>query len=230
MFQLFLQQVAIKAKKLYILGDLFDVWIGDDALNTHSSAIISALLQCHHTGIDIALMHGNRDFLIGAEFCKLSGCHLIDDPSIITLNNQPVLLCHGDTLCTDDVDYQAFRLKVRAPAFQQAFLALAINQRQQQVRGYRSQSKAATRVKTQDIMDVNAAAVRQSLAKHKVTCLIHGHTHRPAIHTLDNDSQRLVLGDWGKTGSVLVHNDNGFQLHSFNAATIAQLASTLYSS
>jgi len=172
-------------------------------------------------------MHGNRDFLLGEAFARQSGCHLIDDPSIIELDGQRVLLSHGDQLCTDDHDYQAFRQQVRSQTFQREFLSLAIEQRQHQARQYREQSKTVTRLKAQDIMDVNTGAVRQLMQQFDVDCLIHGHTHRPAIHQLPDKQRRIVLGDWGTTGSVLIHDNNGLNLHSFDATTLTQLADSI---
>lgn len=232
LFLSFMQQCAPRARQLFILGDLFDVWLGDDANDSHSNTVIAALRLLSQQGTDIAIMHGNRDFLLGAEFANQSGSRLIDDPTAVDLDGQRVLLSHGDTLCTDDSDYQLFRRQVRDPEFQQKFLSLSILQRQQQASQYREQSKSATRLKAQDIMDVNADAVEQLMQEYQVNCLIHGHTHRPAIHTLDHNEkgdtrQRIVLGDWGLTGSVLVHNHNGFDLRTFDATTLTTLADAI---
>ena len=228
MFLSFLEQCAPRARRLFILGDLFEAWLGDDVNEDYSNTVISALQQLHQQGTDIAIMHGNRDFLLGPEFVNQSGCQLIDDPTIIDLNNERVLLSHGDSLCTDDHDYQTFRQQIRNPEFQQQLLALSIEQRQQQARQYRELSKTATRQKAQDIMDVNADAVTQMMNKHQVNCLIHGHTHRPAIHALADNKQRIVLGDWGQTGSVLIHDQNGLNLHSFDAGTLTKLAESIF--
>ena len=228
MFLSFLEQCAPRARRLFILGDLFEAWLGDDVNEDYSNTVINALQQLHQQGTDIAIMHGNRDFLLGPEFVNQSGCQLIDDPTIIDLNNERVLLSHGDSLCTDDHDYQTFRQQIRNPEFQQQLLALSIEQRQQQARQYRELSKTATRQKAQDIMDVNADAVTQMMNKHQVNCLIHGHTHRPAIHALADNKQRIVLGDWGQTGSVLIHDQNGLNLHSFDAGTLTKLAESIF--
>ena len=228
MFLSFLEQCAPRARRLFILGDLFEAWLGDDVNEDYSNTVISALQQLHQQGTDIAIMHGNRDFLLGPEFVNQSGCQLIDDPTIIDLNNERVLLSHGDSLCTDDHDYQTFRQQIRNPEFQQQLLALSIEQRQQQARQYRELSKTATRQKAQDIMDVNVDAVTQMMDKHQVNCLIHGHTHRPAIHALADNKQRIVLGDWGQTGSVLIHDQNGLNLHSFDASTLTKLAESIF--
>jgi len=228
LFLSFLEQCAPRARRLFILGDLFEAWLGDDVNEDYSNTVINALQQLHQQGTDIAIMHGNRDFLLGPEFVNQSGCQLIDDPTIIDLNNERVLLSHGDSLCTDDHDYQTFRQQIRNPEFQQQLLALSIEQRQQQARQYRELSKTATRQKAQDIMDVNADAVTQMMNKHQVNCLIHGHTHRPAIHALADNKQRIVLGDWGQTGSVLIHDQNGLNLHSFDAGTLTKLAESIF--
>ncbi len=224
----FLENCAPRADQLYILGDLFEAWLGDDTDNEFSETIISALNALAQKGTAIAIMHGNRDFLLGQQFADSSGSRLIDDPTLIQLDQHQVLLSHGDELCTDDVDYQAFRKQVRNPDFQRAFLALSMREREQQAHGYRELSKSSTQMKAQDIMDVNQMAVHQLMADHKVDYLIHGHTHRPAIHHLDKvGKQRIVLGDWGDSGSVLIHNQAGFQLSSFNQSTLADICQTL---
>ena len=231
LFLSFLQQCAPLARRLFILGDLFEVWLGDDAGDSDSLSVIEGLKQLHQQGTDTAIMHGNRDFLLGQRFADQAGCRLLEDPTVIELGDQRALLSHGDILCTDDSDYQAFRRQVRDPGFQQRFLALSIPQRHQQADQYREQSKSATRLKAQDIMDVNAAAVEQLMNSYQVKCLIHGHTHRPAIHSLElegkGDGQRIVLGDWGTTGSVLVHNHSGFDLRTFDATTLTALADAI---
>ena len=225
LFLHFLSDFAVKAQELYILGDLFEAWLGDDTEDELSNNIVSALRQLSNQGTAIAFMHGNRDFLLGSRFAKLTGCTLINDPTLIHIDNIPVLLSHGDQLCIDDVDYQAFRKQVRNPMFQEAFLSLPMQERINQARGYRELSKQSTEMKTEDIMDVNSEAVDQIMGQYQAQHLIHGHTHRPAIHQLSApQSQRLVLGDWGTNGSVLIHNNKiGFQLHWFSQDTLPTL-------
>jgi len=227
LFLAFLEKKACQAKALYILGDLFEVWLGDDASITEHREIINLLRRVSDSGTDIAFMHGNRDFLLGAEFCTATGARLIEDPSIITLNGKKTLLMHGDTLCTDDVEYQAFRQKVRDEQFQQEFLALSIPERIATASHYRQMSKEKTSEKSSDIMDVNDDAVHQVMKSHNVSRLIHGHTHRPGKHSLnlssasgEHSGERVVLGDWYKHGSMLVCNDHGQQLIEFDLSTL----------
>ena len=231
LFQTFLHSCASRAGCLYILGDLFEAWLGDDAGDSFSDTIINALQQLHHQGTDIAIMHGNRDFLLGQAFCEQSGCRLLDDPTLIELDGKRVLLSHGDILCTDDHEYQKFRRQVRDPEFRKSLLAMSVQQRRQQANHYLETSRQAKRLKPQDIMDVNAGAVERMMDEYQVNCLIHGHTHRPAVHNLGNKGtgtrQRIVLGDWGRSGSVLVNDRNGLHLHSFDAGTLPELAASI---
>ena len=215
-------------RRLYILGDLFEVWFGDDAANDLGDSVGQALRALSNQGIDIAIMHGNRDFLLGSTFASQAGCRLIDDPTRIELNGKAVLLSHGDILCIDDVDYQKFRRQVRDPEFQQHFLSLPIDERRQQAAAYREQSRLATSMKAAEIMDVNADAVTRFMRDHDADILVHGHTHRPAVHpATEEHGQRIVLGDWGPGGSVLIHDQRGFELYSFTAATLDSLTQRL---
>ena len=203
----FLRGRATHADALYILGDLFEYWIGDDAAaDAEFSAVIAGLRALTQTGVPVYVMHGNRDFLLGEEFTKITGCRLLPDPTLMDLYGTPVLLMHGDTLCTDDVDYQNFRRIVRDPQWIKKFLAQSRDQRNAVVRDLRATSKAAMAEKQPEIMDVNPAAVETVMRSHRVRHLIHGHTHRPAQHELLLDGQparRTVLGDWYEQGSVL---------------------------
>jgi len=214
----FLRGRARTAEALYILGDLFEYWIGDDAgRQPEYRPLISALHALTQAGVPVYVMHGNRDFLLGAGFEQDTGCRLIPDPTLITLYGEPVLLMHGDTLCTDDVDYLKFRSMVRNPQWVQAFLAKSIPERIAVVREYREVSKAATASKKPEIMDVNPAAVAATLREHKVRHLLHGHTHRPAQHVFQLDGttvRRTVLGDWYDQGSVLTCDASGCTLES----------------
>ncbi len=206
LFSLFLQNDAARAEALYILGDLFEVWLGDDAVLPAYLPIIDGIRTLTAGGVPVYVMHGNRDFLIGERFVQLSGCRLLEDPTVIELDGKRTLLMHGDTLCTDDVEYQRFRTQVRDPETQRQFLALPINERIAVAKHYRQESRERNRNKTEEIMDVNQDAVMDIMRRHGVYQLIHGHTHRPAVHsfTLDNHSaQRIVLGDWYEQASIL---------------------------
>jgi UDP-2,3-diacylglucosamine hydrolase len=211
----FLQHQAIQAEALYILGDLFEMWVGDDAISEDMETVINALTALSNSGVPIFVMRGNRDFLLGNEFARKTGCTLLDDPTKVDLYGIPTLLMHGDTLCTDDVDYQQFRQQVRDPAWQAEFLAKPIEERIAIAKQARQVSEARTKEKPEEIMDVNAQAVETTFQQYKVSQIIHGHTHRPAIHELivNHESvKRIVLGDWYTQKSVLRTDANGNQL------------------
>jgi len=197
------------ADALYILGDFFEYWIGDDDLDEPFNAVIAGLLKgLTGRGVPLYLMHGNRDFLIGEGFCAATGASLLPDPTVAEIGGVKTLLVHGDTLCTDDVEYQAWRRKARDPAFQAAFLAKSLAERRQTVSQMREKSRQVVQEKTAEIMDVNDDAVRQAMRSVGVRRLIHGHTHRPGRHELDIDGQRgerWVLPDWyGRGGYIQV--------------------------
>lgn len=216
----FLREQATQAAALYILGDLFEAWIGDDDARPHPCSVVSSLRALTDTGVPVTVMHGNRDFLLGTHFATASGATLLPDPSVIRLHGEPVLLMHGDTLCTDDHDYQQFRRMVRDPAWQQAFLARALVERAALAREARDASRHATAGKPYAVMDVNPQAVAAALHSHGVRRMIHGHTHRPAIHRLELDgaaAERIVLGDWHEQGSVLVCDEAGCRLEDYAA-------------
>jgi UDP-2,3-diacylglucosamine hydrolase len=215
----FLENRARGADALYILGDLFEVWIGDDAIGPENRRIISAIREVADHGVSVAFMHGNRDFLIGDTFAAMCGCRLLTDPTIIELNGEPTLLMHGDTLCTDDTEYQQFRASVRDPEFQRDFLSQPAAKRSDIADHYRKESRERSKHKPLEIMDVNQEAVISVMEHHHVKRLIHGHTHRPAIHTLKvngQEAQRIVLGDWYHQGSVLMLDNNGYRLEAFD--------------
>lgn len=223
LFETFLERRVRPADTLYILGDLFEVWLGDDAASADQQQAMAALRARADSGTSIFFIHGNRDFLAGKGFEEASGCRILPDGSIIRLGDEPVLIMHGDSLCTDDVEYQAFKAKVRNPAFQAQFLALPVEQRVAIAQSYRAESAKSTRRKPMDIMDVNAQAVAETMRAQGVTRLIHGHTHRQAIHdfTLDGSpAQRIVLGDWDETGCVLTHDENGYRMENFDLADL----------
>jgi UDP-2,3-diacylglucosamine hydrolase len=192
----FCQQRINANDELYILGDLFDAWIGDDVGIITYADVIACFKQLTTNGTQVFFMAGNRDFLIGNEFSQATGVQLLVDPTVVTFEDQDVLLMHGDTLCTDDIGYQNFRSLVRNSSWQGEFLAMSPALRMQQATDFRQQSQAMTAMKSDEIMDVNLHAVTQVMDQHQVSLLIHGHTHRPQVHHL-NQGERVVLGDWG---------------------------------
>ena len=217
MFIDFLEQRASSADALYILGDLFEVWMGDDMILPDYMPCINKMKQLADNGTPLYIMHGNRDFLMAEQFTELSGATLIQDPTIIDLYGTPTLLMHGDSLCTDDIDYQKFKTMVRNPDWQEEFLSKTAEERLAMAAKLREASKEAMTNKTMDIMDVNQEAVETTMLEHGIKQLIHGHTHRPAIHDFivnDENMKRIVLGDWYEQGSVLVCDDDGCQLES----------------
>ncbi|WP_455217992.1 UDP-2,3-diacylglucosamine diphosphatase [Kaarinaea lacus] len=211
LFLSFLDEKASSAEALYILGDLFEVWIGDDAVPAGMERVLKGLAELTAKHVPVYIMAGNRDFLMGSRFEKLTGCKLIADPTIIDLYGKSTLLLHGDTLCTDDVDYQQFREMVRNPEWQEDFLSKTVDERIEIGKHARQESMARTSEKPEAIMDVNNKTVESVFRSHDVAQMIHGHTHRPAIHNLCIDNQnlrRIVLGDWYNQASILeVEND-----------------------
>jgi UDP-2,3-diacylglucosamine hydrolase len=199
----FLEQDAALADALYVLGDLFEYWIGDEDLETPFNAVIAGFFRrLTAAGTKLYLMHGNRDFLVGERFCAATGASLLPDPTVM----DGTLLMHGDTLCTDDHDYQAWRRTARSAAWQREFLAKPLAERRATVQGLREKSKEVIQAKAADIMDVNESAVREALREHGVSRLIHGHTHRPGVHRLEVDARRCerwVLPDWYGRGGFL---------------------------
>ena len=211
----FLQIAAVKAEHLFILGDLFEYWAGDDDLgHTNHAEIIQAIKALADTGTQVFFMHGNRDFLISEQFSKAANIQLMPDPSEIKLYGKRILISHGDELCTDDTRYQAFRKQVRSPTWQTDFLSHPLTARKAQIEGLRLQSVQEKSHKTLAIMDVNSDAVNALLRQHQYPELfIHGHTHRPNIHHIEIDGhqcERIVLGDWYEQGSCLRVDVNGF--------------------
>lgn len=198
----FLQQHARHAQQLYILGDFFEVWIGDDAMSEFQQQVAHALKQLSQHGCQVFLMHGNRDFLIGQQFCQLAGCTLLPDPSVIQIQQTPILLSHGDLLCTEDVEYLKMRRILRNPLALFILRHLPLTLRHKLARGLRNQSQSRTSMKAASITDVTPEAVAPFMQKYGVHTLIHGHTHRPAKHALILNNQqpatRIVLGDWDK--------------------------------
>ena len=192
----FCEQRVNACDHLYVLGDLFEAWIGDDVGLVTYADVIACFKQLTDAGTQVFFMMGNRDFLIGHAFYQATGIQALADPSIVSIDDQDVLLMHGDTLCTDDVDYQAFRVLCRDPLWQHEFLAMTPAERMAKAAEYRQQSQSMTALKADNIMDVNSQAVASVMSEHQVKLLIHGHTHRPYVHHLDQ-GERIVLGDWG---------------------------------
>jgi UDP-2,3-diacylglucosamine hydrolase len=216
----FIHSEVADADAFYILGDLFEVWVGDDDDRPATRHFISLLKRAADTGTPVYFMHGNRDFLVGTEFCKQTGITLLSDPTVIMLNGKAVLLMHGDSLCTDDTQHQTSRALMRSQEWQQDFLAMSLQERIDLAQQYRNMSRAEISQKTEMIMDVNAQAVINVMHEHGVDELIHGHTHRPAIHVLEVDgmpARRIVLGDWHESGSVLRADGNERSLEAWPA-------------
>lgn len=198
-----LRSEAMHANALYILGDLFEAYIGDDDDAPLVADVAAALREVSTAGVSACFVHGNRDFLVGPAFADRAGLQLLPETSVVDLYGEPTLLLHGDTLCLDDLAYQRARLQLRDPRFQAQFLAQSLAARRAFAAQARAESARHTGMMASEIMDVTAAAVAQALASHGVRRMIHGHTHRPAVHELGDGRQRIVLGDWYEQGSVL---------------------------
>ena len=215
----FLATRACQAEALYILGDFFEVWIGDDAITPFQQSIADALRALSERGTRIYLMHGNRDFMLGKGFCRAAGCTLLGDPSVVELGGERVLLMHGDSLCTRDEGYMRLRRLLRNPLSLFILRNLPLSTRRKLARKLRNESRAQTRMKASDIIDVTPELIPRVLAEHGVRTLIHGHTHRPATHELEVDgrpAQRIVLGDWDQQGWALQVDESGFQQAPFD--------------
>ncbi|MBJ7573576.1 UDP-2,3-diacylglucosamine diphosphatase [Luteimonas sp. MC1828] len=225
LFGAFLDGEARGADALYILGDLFEAWVGDDDPSETGAFVAERLAALAASGVPVHFMHGNRDFLLGAAYAQRAGMLLLDDPTVIDLHGRRALLMHGDTLCTDDIAYQQFRAQTRDPAWQAQFLAQPLAARLAFARQARAASQArqgelrdAGTMET--ITDVAPEAVAAAFRGHGVDLLIHGHTHRPAVHGLDVEGRacsRVVLGDWYEQGSVLRVDADGMRLDSLQA-------------
>lgn len=211
----FLSGEARDADTLYILGDLFEVWLGDDDPNPYYAAMKAAIRELVDSGIPVFFMHGNRDFMIGDEFATETGVTILQDPELIDLHGEKVLLSHGDALCTDDVEYQRFRTMTRNPEWQAMMRAKTIQERIAHALEARQGSMEHGESLDDEITDVNQGAVEALIRKHGVDILLHGHTHRPAIHEVrlgDRTATRIVLGDWFEQGSVVRWDENGPRL------------------
>jgi UDP-2,3-diacylglucosamine hydrolase len=216
-FMAFLDDEARSADALYVLGDLFEVWLGDDDPDPTAREIVAALRRLTDSGVPCYVMHGNRDFLIGRRFCAETGARLIEDGTIVEVHGQRVLLMHGDRLCTDDTSYQRLRRIVRNPIVKWTLAHLSLARRRALASRMREDSRMHTGTTDPEIMDVNARAVADTFRDTGVATMIHGHTHRPAVHQQVVDGEqvrRVVLGDWHTQGSVLEWSPGGFQLRS----------------
>ena len=214
----FLSTRARSAQALYILGDFFEAWIGDDGMDEFQHSIARALRELTDSGTRIYLMHGNRDFLIGKAFCREDGCTLLRDPSLIDLGGEKILLMHGDSLCTLDVAYMKLRRWLRNPLTLFILRNLPLATRHKLARKLRKESRAQTRMKASEIVDVTPAEVEKIMRDKGVRILIHGHTHRPAVHELEIDgrpARRIVLGDWDRQGWALEADEQGMQQAPF---------------
>ncbi|OOZ35828.1 UDP-2,3-diacylglucosamine diphosphatase [Solemya velesiana gill symbiont] len=218
LFLRFLEEQAIGSTGLYILGDLFDAWIGDDDRTPPIPKILDALKWVTGSGTETYLMHGNRDFLISQAFTEATGCALLNDPTVVTLAGAPTLLMHGDLLCTDDLEYQQARKFLRSPAFIDDMMSKSLEERAAVAAEYRKRSKEVVSRNAAEIMDVNQQTVAEYMREHGVTTLIHGHTHRPGIHDFQLDgkpARRYVLDQW--------HHDQGSYLKATDQAISAQI-------
>lgn len=211
----FLGNEATGADALYILGDLFESWVGDDDPNPHFAGIKRHIRILADTGVPVFFMHGNRDFMIGEAFAAETGVEILNDPHVIKIQGEQVLLSHGDAYCTDDVEYQAIRKMTRDPQWKAMMLAKSVEERLAFAAQARATSLAHGGAANEEILDVNAGAIEQAMTEAGVTLMLHGHTHRPAIHDITvggQPSKRIVLGDWYEQGSVVRWDENGPQL------------------
>jgi len=214
----FLQRQAVHADALYILGDLFEIWIGDDDPSPLHAEIALALNTLRQRGVPCFFIHGNRDLLIGKGFAQASGMTILAQEQLLTLYDRPILILHGDTLCTDDLAYQRYRRRVNRRWMQRLFLMLPLKRRVRIGQRLRSGSQQANQVKSKTIMDVNPQAVMDAFSRYDVKWMIHGHTHRPAIHTVtlpDGKAHRAVLGAWHQQGSMIKVTRESVELVEF---------------
>ena len=213
----FCRTTAMQAETVFILGDLFEAWVGDDDDDPKLEPILDAIAALSNAGIDCCFMHGNRDFLVGEGFAARTGCRLLDEFETIELDGESILLTHGDLLCTDDVRYLELRKQLRDRQWQQDFLSKSLDERRRIAAELRDLSKTEMAAKDESIMDVNQNTVHETMRQHGVKTLLHGHTHRPAIHDFELDghaARRIVLNDWYGPGGYLVWDSDGPELKS----------------
>ena len=217
LFGRFLDGEARRADALYILGDLFEAWVGDDDPSEAGTFVAARLKALTDAGVPVCFIRGNRDFLLGDAYAKRAGMTILPDPAVILLQGEPTLILHGDLLCSDDTAYQQFRTQTRDPRWQAQFLAQPLAARL----AFAAQARAASKARygelqasgqSETITDVSPATVREWFARYGVRRMIHGHTHRPAIHDEGGGATRIVLGDWYQQGSVLRGSEGGFDL------------------
>ncbi|MBH37075.1 MAG: UDP-2,3-diacylglucosamine diphosphatase [Gammaproteobacteria bacterium] len=214
-FNNFLEKASDRYEALYILGDLFEYWIGDDEDNLTISNIKKNLSRLADQGVRLFFIHGNRDFLIGNKFASDTNIRILDDMHIINLNNKKIMLSHGDAFCTDDTDYQKFKNETRNSSWIKSFLKKPLDERLFIADDMRSKSKSANSNKPENIMDTNPKAIEESVIKNEIDILIHGHTHRPEVKYFANGSVKVVLGSWEDKGWVFEYDSNHFDLRSF---------------
>jgi UDP-2,3-diacylglucosamine hydrolase len=216
-FTNFVEREALGATQVYVLGDLFEAWVGDDDDEPLLAPIVAGFQALRDAAVTCYLMHGNRDFLIGADFCAATGCRLLGDFATIDVFGRRVLLTHGDLLCTDDVRYQTLRAQLRGGAWQREFLAKPLAERRAIAADLRKMSAVEIASKREEIMDVNQATVEDTMRAHGVSWLLHGHTHRPGVHrfVLDGEAAtRIVLGAWYEQGGYLRQERGEFALQT----------------
>jgi len=214
-FLAFLEGEARDADALYILGDLFEFWVGDDDPNEHYAVMKSALRALVDSGVRVYFMHGNRDFMIGVDFAHETGVQILPDPHPVELHGTNVLLSHGDAMCIDDIEYQQIRAMTRNPEWQAMMLTKSLEERLAFAANARTESQKKSTSLNAEIVDVNQGEVEKMIAGHGVDILLHGHTHRPAVHEVDlgeRTAKRIVLGDWFEQGSVLRWDEHGYSL------------------
>ncbi|WP_261817187.1 UDP-2,3-diacylglucosamine diphosphatase [Vibrio gallicus] len=211
-FDAFMSQDALGADAVYILGDLFEFWVGDDDNSPFNQQVVSIIRRLVDSGVPCFFVQGNRDFLVGKRFVKKTGAILLGDETVIDLYGRKTLIMHGDTLCTDDVKYQEFRAKVHQPWLQWVYNRIPLVWRRKLVKKVQTGASSEKETKSSQIMDVNPDAVAEAITRNGVELLIHGHTHRPNFHQLNDNKQRIVLGDWYSQSSILQVTEHDIEL------------------
>ena len=212
----FLNNAVYKYEELYILGDFFEYWIGDDDIQPANKLIMQTLKTASDNGLKIYFIHGNRDFLVGSGFESETGVRILEDQYTFSLEGKKIMIAHGDTFCIDDVEYQEMKRKIRSDSWKKDFLAKSISERVDFANDLRKRSAERNSNKPENIMDVNDDYVLEIIQREKIDILIHGHTHRPAVHKLSNGSTRAVLGSWEDSGSVIEYSQGNIELNSFS--------------